>query len=165
MLGDPESDPHAHSKICNALSTKLIKYFLDTTHRSWTIQTYKIWSRVGWKWPNRNFGWTVEIQVKAAKMGLNCGEVPVRYRRLWYRTIKKFPVLSKEVSLQVKNTPSPFFREKWIRGAKHCSPFLQFIYSIIILHPNFEVLNFMSINLFIYFYLNYIANELLVLAS
>ena len=28
-----------------------------------------------------NFGWTVEMQVRAAKMGLNCTEVPVSYRQ------------------------------------------------------------------------------------
>ena len=28
-----------------------------------------------------NYGWTVEMQVKAAKMGLKCCEVPVDYRR------------------------------------------------------------------------------------
>jgi glycosyltransferase involved in cell wall biosynthesis len=27
------------------------------------------------------FGWTVEMQIKAAKLGLRCTEVPVRYRR------------------------------------------------------------------------------------
>ncbi len=27
-----------------------------------------------------NYGWTVEMQVKAARMGLRCSEVPVRYR-------------------------------------------------------------------------------------
>jgi len=30
---------------------------------------------------DKDFGWTVEMQVKAAKMGLKCTEVPVRYRR------------------------------------------------------------------------------------
>jgi glycosyltransferase involved in cell wall biosynthesis len=30
---------------------------------------------------DKNFGWTVEMQVKAAKMKLNCAEVPVRYRK------------------------------------------------------------------------------------
>lgn len=30
---------------------------------------------------DRNFGWTVEMQVKAAREGLRCTEVPVRYRR------------------------------------------------------------------------------------
>jgi glycosyltransferase involved in cell wall biosynthesis len=29
---------------------------------------------------DRNYGWTVEMQVKAAKQGLLCAEVPVRYR-------------------------------------------------------------------------------------
>jgi hypothetical protein len=28
-----------------------------------------------------NFGWTVEMQLKAAKRGLKCTEVPVRYRK------------------------------------------------------------------------------------
>jgi hypothetical protein len=26
------------------------------------------------------YGWTVEMQLKAAKMGMRCTEVPVRYR-------------------------------------------------------------------------------------
>jgi glycosyltransferase involved in cell wall biosynthesis len=30
---------------------------------------------------DQNFGWTVEMQVRAAKMKLDCAEVPVRYRK------------------------------------------------------------------------------------
>jgi hypothetical protein len=30
---------------------------------------------------DRDFGWTVEMQVKAARAGLRCAEVPVRYRK------------------------------------------------------------------------------------
>lgn len=30
---------------------------------------------------DRNYGWTVEMQVRAAKLGLRCHEVPARYRR------------------------------------------------------------------------------------
>lgn len=30
---------------------------------------------------DRNFGWTIEMQIKASRMGLRCGEVPVSYRR------------------------------------------------------------------------------------
>jgi glycosyltransferase involved in cell wall biosynthesis len=30
---------------------------------------------------DRDFGWTVEMQVKAAKLGLKCVEVPVNYRK------------------------------------------------------------------------------------
>ena len=33
------------------------------------------------KMADRDFGWTVEMQVKAAKAGLRCTEVPVRYRK------------------------------------------------------------------------------------
>ena len=30
---------------------------------------------------DKDFGWTVEMQVRAAKMGMQCTEVPVKYRR------------------------------------------------------------------------------------
>jgi glycosyltransferase involved in cell wall biosynthesis len=30
---------------------------------------------------DRDYGWTVEMQIKAAKSGFHCAEVPVRYRR------------------------------------------------------------------------------------
>ena len=30
---------------------------------------------------DKTYGWTVEMQLKAAKMGLRCTEIPVRYRR------------------------------------------------------------------------------------
>ncbi|MGE0698678.1 MAG: glycosyltransferase family 2 protein [Hyphomicrobiaceae bacterium] len=30
---------------------------------------------------DRDYGWTIEMQVKAARLGLRCREVPVRYRR------------------------------------------------------------------------------------
>ncbi len=33
------------------------------------------------KMEDKTYGWTVEMQVKAAKMGMKCTEVPVRYRK------------------------------------------------------------------------------------
>jgi glycosyltransferase involved in cell wall biosynthesis len=30
---------------------------------------------------DQNYGWTVEMQLKAAKLGLRCAEIPVRYRK------------------------------------------------------------------------------------
>jgi glycosyltransferase involved in cell wall biosynthesis len=30
---------------------------------------------------DRNYGWTVEMQLKAARAGIRCAEIPVRYRR------------------------------------------------------------------------------------
>jgi hypothetical protein len=30
---------------------------------------------------DRTYGWTVEMQIKAAQQGLRCHEIPVRYRR------------------------------------------------------------------------------------
>lgn len=40
------------------------------------------WDKLlGLEMQDRNFGWTVEMQVKAAKQKLRCTEVPVRYRK------------------------------------------------------------------------------------
>lgn len=36
------------------------------------------------KMKDKNFGWTVEMQAKAAKMGLKCSEVAVNYRRRFH---------------------------------------------------------------------------------
>jgi hypothetical protein len=33
------------------------------------------------KMSEETYGWTVEMQIKAAKLGLRCNEVPVRYRK------------------------------------------------------------------------------------
>ena len=30
---------------------------------------------------DKTYGWTVEMQLKASKMGMKCTEVPVRYRK------------------------------------------------------------------------------------
>ena len=35
----------------------------------------------GMQMRDRDFGWTVEMQVKAAKQGLRSTEIPVRYRK------------------------------------------------------------------------------------
>ena len=40
---------------------------------------YESLLKIGMK--DKNYGWTVEMQLKAAKHGLNCVEVPVRYRK------------------------------------------------------------------------------------
>jgi glycosyltransferase involved in cell wall biosynthesis len=61
---------------------------------------------------DRNFGWTVEMQVKAARKGLRCTEMPVQYR--------KRAAGESKVSGTVKGTIKAgwkilytIFREKW----------------------------------------------------
>lgn len=115
VLGDPESGSLTPiQKFGNALSTKLIKYFFGyqfTDLGPFRLIKYDPLARM--KMADRNFGWTVEMQVKAAKMGLNCGEVPVRYRRRIGQskvsgTVQGSFLAGKKILLTI-------FREKWIQ--------------------------------------------------
>lgn len=66
----------------NWLSTHLIR-------RIWGVEFTDLGPLRAIRWPSlqsldmrdRNFGWTVEMQVRAARRGLRCGEIPVHYRR------------------------------------------------------------------------------------
>ena len=66
----------------NWLSTKLIRLFYGVTFtdlgpfRAIRFSTLK---KLDMR--DQDFGWTVEMQVKAAKMNIRCLEVPVHYRR------------------------------------------------------------------------------------
>lgn len=66
----------------NWLATNLIRLFYN--YRFTDLGPFRAirWEKllaIGMADPD--FGWTVEMQVKAAKHGLRCAEVPVRYRR------------------------------------------------------------------------------------
>jgi len=53
-------------------------------HRFTDLGPFRAITRVAYKrldMCDQNYGWTVEMQVKAVKRGLRCVEVPVRYRR------------------------------------------------------------------------------------
>ncbi|MCA9418369.1 MAG: glycosyltransferase family 2 protein [Candidatus Omnitrophica bacterium] len=66
----------------NALATRLIRWFFGVSFtdlgpfRAVRAETLK---RIGMV--DRNYGWTVEMQVKAARLGVRCTEIPVRYRK------------------------------------------------------------------------------------
>jgi glycosyltransferase involved in cell wall biosynthesis len=66
----------------NALATALIRVLFGT--RFTDLGPFRA---VSWdalerlRMADRDFGWTVEMQVRAAKLGLRCREVPVSYRR------------------------------------------------------------------------------------
>lgn len=66
----------------NWLATWLIRLFYKvrfTDLGPFRAIRYESLMELGMK--DRNYGWTVEMQLKAAKIGLRCGEVPVNYRR------------------------------------------------------------------------------------
>lgn len=66
----------------NALATTLIKWFygIEFTDLG-PFRAIKFDKLIGLGMSDMTFGWTVEMQIKAAKKGLRCTEVPVRYRR------------------------------------------------------------------------------------
>ena len=66
----------------NWLATHLIRFFYryDFTDLG-PFRAVKWHKLLSLHMQDPNFGWTVEMQVKAAKYGLKCTEVPVRYRK------------------------------------------------------------------------------------
>lgn len=66
----------------NTLATRLIQWFFDV--RFTDLGPFRAIRREALQdlaMADRDFGWTVEMQVKAARRGLKCVEVPVRYRK------------------------------------------------------------------------------------
>ena len=66
----------------NWLATTLIKMIYNyefTDLGPFRAISYRALKTIDMK--DKNFGWTVEMQVKAAKLGMRCVEVPVSYRR------------------------------------------------------------------------------------
>ena len=66
----------------NWLATRLIRLFFNYTFSDlgpFRAIRYDSLLKIGMI--DRNFGWTVEMQVKAAKLKMPCAEIPVTYRR------------------------------------------------------------------------------------
>ncbi len=82
-LGDMEQGSMMPQQIFgNWLATTLIKLFYGYTFTDlgpFRAVTYDALQLIDMK--DKDFGWTVEMQVKAAKLKLKCVEVPVRYRK------------------------------------------------------------------------------------
>lgn len=66
----------------NWLSTRLIKLIWNYSFTDLgPFRAVKISSLKKMKMADRNYGWTVEMQIKAAKLKMKCREVPVSYRK------------------------------------------------------------------------------------
>ena len=83
VLGQPEKGallPQA--RFGNWLSTRLIRWLFGVSFTDlgpFRAIDYTALKRL--EMCDRDFGWTVEMQVKAARLRLRCMEVPVRYRK------------------------------------------------------------------------------------
>jgi len=66
----------------NALATMLIKWFYRVEFTDLgPFRAIRFDKLVSLGMADMTYGWTVEMQIKAAKLGLRCGEVPVSYRK------------------------------------------------------------------------------------
>lgn len=66
----------------NWLATKLLKLFFSKKFTDLgPFRAIRFSSLRMLNMQDRNYGWTVEMQIKAAKQNLRCLEVPVRYRK------------------------------------------------------------------------------------
>ncbi|MDQ2658595.1 MAG: glycosyltransferase family 2 protein [Bacteroidota bacterium] len=66
----------------NWLATKLMKLFFDVDFTDLgPFRAIRFSSLMDLKMQDKTYGWTVEMQVKAAKRKMRCMEVPVRYRK------------------------------------------------------------------------------------
>ena len=82
-LGNLESGSMTPQQIFgNWLATNLIRLFYDYHFTDLGPFRAIKWSKLlELEMEDKNFGWTVEMQVKAAKMKFKCIEVPVNYRK------------------------------------------------------------------------------------
>jgi hypothetical protein len=66
----------------NWLATRLIHWFYGVSHTDlgpFRAISYSALQKI--KMQDKTFGWTVEMQVKAAKLEMQAEEIPVSYRR------------------------------------------------------------------------------------
>ena len=82
-LGDLERGSMTPQQLFgNWLATSLIRMIYDyrfTDLGPFRAITWEALERIGME--DKTYGWTVEMQVKAAKLGMKCTEVPVTYRQ------------------------------------------------------------------------------------
>ena len=82
-LGNKEKGSMTPQQIFgNWLATRLLKliYKVEFTDLG-PFRAIKFAKLLELDMQDKTYGWTVEMQLKAAKMGLRCTEIPVRYRR------------------------------------------------------------------------------------
>ena len=82
-LGEREAGSMTPQQVFgNALATRLMRWLYGVKHTDLgPFRAIRWRTLLGLGMVDRNYGWTVEMQVKAAKQGVAYAEVPVDYRR------------------------------------------------------------------------------------
>ena len=82
-LGDRQKGSMTIQQIFgNWLATSLLKLFFEANFTDLgPFRAITFTSLIALGMQDKNYGWTVEMQVKAAKKKLRCTEIPVRYRK------------------------------------------------------------------------------------
>lgn len=82
-LGNKEKGSMTPQQIFgNWLATRLLKIIYNVKFTDLgPFRAIKFTKLLELDMQDKTYGWTVEMQLKAAKMGFNCIEVPVRYRK------------------------------------------------------------------------------------
>ena len=83
VLGDKENGSMTPQQIFgNWLATRLLKLFYGVRFTDLgPFRAIRYERLIALKMQDKTYGWTVEMQLKAAKQKLKCVEIPVRYRR------------------------------------------------------------------------------------
>ena len=89
----------------NWLATKLLHWLYDTDFTDLgPFRAIRYESLLRLNMEDKTYGWTVEMQAKAARKGLRCTEVPIRYRRR---------IGTSKISGTVKGTLSAGYKILW----------------------------------------------------
>jgi glycosyltransferase involved in cell wall biosynthesis len=82
-LGKKESGSMTPQQIFgNWLATRLLKLLYGVSFTDLgPFRAIRFDALIALNMQDKTYGWTVEMQLKAAKLGLRCAEVPVRYRK------------------------------------------------------------------------------------
>jgi glycosyltransferase involved in cell wall biosynthesis len=83
VLGERERGAlAAHARFGNWLATRMIYHKTSVRFTDLgPLRAIRVDALRRLRMQNRNYGWTVEMQLKAAELGLRIQEVPVRYRK------------------------------------------------------------------------------------
>lgn len=91
VLGDRTNSSHLHfhQKFGNSLATFLIKLFWDYKYHDLGPMRAIYWHRLlEFQMKDQNFGWTIEMQIKAIKHSLKIKEIAVEYKNRIHGTSK-----------------------------------------------------------------------------
>ncbi|MEQ9188547.1 MAG: glycosyltransferase family 2 protein [Cryomorphaceae bacterium] len=71
-----------HQRFGNAIATTMLRMIYEAKFTDLgPFRAIRMESLLALEMEDRNFGWTIEMQIKAAKHGMSCVEIPAHYRK------------------------------------------------------------------------------------